>query len=286
MIMNKSGFTIYPAAQSQHRRKNFTIAIIVHENVHRLPMQRYAVTQLARFWARDNIRCVLVPGYRKRVQADIGFLHVDLSVIPEPYMEVAASYPVTINGAVRDITKRHISRIQVHDPEDYEGPVVVKSNLNYGGIPEKILEGYSLTPGLPTSPSDYRVYPSPVDVPKHIYSTRDAVVEKFVPERVKGLYCLRQYLFLGDREHWFRALSKVPVINSNNWVGREPIEPDPRVRQWRTALGFDYGKFDYIVHEGEPILLDANKTVGAVQVSDEARRLWEERAEGIYAFLD
>jgi len=28
----------------------------------------------------------------------------------------------------------------------------------------------------------------------------------------------------------------------------------------RERMGFDYGKFDYVIHEGRVILLDANKT--------------------------
>jgi len=30
----------------------------------------------------------------------------------------------------------------------------------------------------------------------------------------------------------------------------------------RRKLGFDYGKFDFVVHEGRAVLLDANKTPG------------------------
>jgi len=33
----------------------------------------------------------------------------------------------------------------------------------------------------------------------------------------------------------------------------------------RRKLGFDYGKFDYVVHEGRAHLLDANRTPGALQ---------------------
>ena len=32
----------------------------------------------------------------------------------------------------------------------------------------------------------------------------------------------------------------------------------------RRDLGFDYGKFDYVIHEGRAILLDANSTPGSV----------------------
>jgi hypothetical protein len=51
----------------------------------------------------------------------------------------------------------------------------------------------------------------------------------------------------------------------------------------REALGFDYGKFDYVEHDGEPILLDANKTP-TFRGDPEAQRVrW--LSSGIEAFL-
>ena len=37
--------------------------------------------------------------------------------------------------------------------------------------------------------------------------------------------------------------------------------PD-ELRALRRQLGFDYGKFDFVMHEGRAVLLDANKTPG------------------------
>src|SRR5213079_1238108 len=41
------------------------------------------------------------------------------------------------------------------------------------------------------------------------------------------------------------------------------IGPHPEIVEARKRLNFDYGKFDYVLHEGRPVLLDTNKTTGA-----------------------
>ena len=56
----------------------------------------------------------------------------------------------------------------------------------------------------------------------------------------------------------------------------------------RARLGFDYGKFDYVKHEGRYYLLDANRTPGAPEsfVNDASVRASLDRlAGGIEAFL-
>jgi hypothetical protein len=56
--------------------------------------------------------------------------------------------------------------------------------------------------------------------------------------------------------------------------------------QARKRLNFDYGKFDYVVHDGQPVLLDANKTTGADRICTQelnARR--RQRADGIYSYF-
>ena len=55
----------------------------------------------------------------------------------------------------------------------------------------------------------------------------------------------------------------------------------------RQELGFDYGKFDYVVHDGRPVLLDANKTTGAagLPLTPELVAARRYRAEGLYSFF-
>ena len=76
------------------------------------------------------------------------------------------------------------------------------------------------------------------------------------------------------------------------WVGDvgqdhiEEVDPHPEIVQMRKRLNFDYGKFDYVVHNGRAVLFDANKTTGADRVTTprlNARR--RHRADGIYSYF-
>ncbi|HEX2879540.1 MAG TPA: hypothetical protein VHO25_08375, partial [Polyangiaceae bacterium] len=63
--------------------------------------------------------------------------------------------------------------------------------------------------------------------------------------------------------------------------------PHPEIVKRKEELGFDIGKFDYVMHEGRPVLLDTNKTVGSPPETTDAavvagRRF---RAEGVYSFF-
>ena len=67
---------------------------------------------------------------------------------------------------------------------------------------------------------------------------------------------------------------------------REKTEVHPQIRELREAMGFDYGKFDYVVRDGEAILLDANKTPGHLPIVDaDTRAIVRRRAQGIRCFF-
>ncbi|MEZ6002120.1 hypothetical protein [Hyphomonas sp.] len=57
------------------------------------------------------------------------------------------------------------------------------------------------------------------------------------------------------------------------------------LRVIREQMGFDYGKFDYVEHDGKAFLLDANKTpsYGHSDTTDSPRV--RSLAEGIEAYL-
>ena len=60
--------------------------------------------------------------------------------------------------------------------------------------------------------------------------------------------------------------------------------PDER-RAERERLGFDYGKFDFVVREGKAILLDANKTPGSPPPSPEIDASNADLARGLHSML-
>jgi hypothetical protein len=109
--------------------------------------------------------------------------------------------------------------------------------------------------------SDYRIFDSPRCVPWTVWRNRDLVVERFLPERRGEFYCVRTWLFLGDRETHSLAYARCPVIKLADVVRREVLSEVPEaLRQRRRELGFDYGKFDYAIVNDQVVLYDANRT--------------------------
>jgi hypothetical protein len=213
-------------------------------------------------------------------------VHVDLSVVPDEYLEFARRYPVALNAGVKDIRKSTFSALQVTPEHDYAGAVMVKSDLNYAGVPERLLEPSATGAAHFDDPSEYRVYPSLDQVPGEYFETDELVVERFVPERQDGLFHTRTFDFLGDNYTSLRLTSNHHVANSSTHHVYEQFEPPAELFELRDRLGIDYGKLDYVLHESEVILLDVNKTMGAGDGPDAAvQEMRRHRAAGIHTYL-
>ena len=282
------------------------IAVLLHSNDRHYDLDRYSVVQLAKVWDADGHEVEFLFGPKKFVPADLVLVHVNLSVVPDAYIQLAQRYPIALNAGVTDIRKHTFSRGLLQRGDDWAGPVFVKSDLNYGGYPERNLGRTWLTrnhrsmrrirrlvdrlsghtPPFADS-SEYEFYESLADVPEDYFGREDIVVEKFRPELENGLYHTRFYLFLGDRGAHRRLSSKHPVVNRSTHIEAIPLDPDPGILALREQLGLDYGKLDYLKVDGEIILLDVNKTIGAGRLADdeEARRHWRDLAEGLYSYL-
>jgi hypothetical protein len=288
------------------------IVVLFHEQDRHLPAHRYIVYYLADFWRSDGHQVDFLYGTRSRPPADLILVHVNLSVVPPEYLAFAAAYPIALNASVSDIRKSKVSANLVGPEDDWEGPVIVKSDLNYGGIPEQMLArswlarrwklAHRLRVGLErrrgqaspySNPGDYEIYGSYSQVPASRKENPQLVIERFLPELEGELYCTRVYQFLGDRWSCTRMGSRNPIVKANESVLVESVEPHPAVLAWREALKMDYGKLDYVVHDGEAVLIDANKTIGAslyagtggstsqAEISARRRLL----AEGLYSYF-
>ena len=62
------------------------------------------------------------------------------------------------------------------------------------------------------------------------------------------------------------------------------VDVHPDIVELIKRMKFDYGKFDYVMHEGKPVLLDANKTPGGGD-NPEYFTLCREWAKGIQSYL-
>lgn len=283
------------------------IVILFHTEDRRYDPNRFIVGHLARFWREDGHEVVSLFGTETHVPGDIVLVHVDLSIVPDPYLRFAARYPRVLNGGIRDIRKSTISGHLLRADDPWPGRVIVKSDLNCAGLSERALEqgwlarrvelwrravalGARWTGRTPTFSDwrEYQVYERLADVPRRYFARRDVVVERFLPEFEDGLYRLRVYQFLGDRHVCTRLASPDPVLKSYSSVLVETVDPAPETMSWRRQLNMDYGHFDYVMHDGKAILLDANKTTGASNhvASDELIATRRQLAQGLYSYFD
>jgi hypothetical protein len=249
------------------------ILIVVHRR-DKFEKVGYLVKEIAKFWQEMGFRIEVHRGLDSAPDADVVILHVDLTVMPDDYLAFVQKYPVVINGRVADISKNRISSFLVRRGDGYTGPVIVKTNRNSGGrteafqararmgLPKLIYTVRRILPwSLRANLRDYRIFPSVDDVPFLVWFNRDLVVERFQPERREDYYCLRTWVFLGDRETNSISYSYQPVVKSSNVVQREPVAEVPEeLREVRKRMGFDFGKFDYGIVNGTVVLYDVNRT--------------------------
>ena len=278
------------------------IAVLVHAK-DKFEGRPFLLRFLVEVWKKFGICIRVLDGIEHFEPADGLILHPDLTIVPDDYLAFCRRYPLIINGGVRDISKRMISSSLVSQRDLYEGPVIVKTNFNCGGKSERkkmsrwgplywALSG--LTRWLPWSwtgrlrPHNYPIFNSSRDVPRAVWRNPHLVVEKFLPEREGAYYCLRQWIFFGDHEINHRIFSKSPIVKARNTIHHEDGLPVPdALRALRTKLQFDYGKFDYALVNGQPVLYDANRTPTVAWTTPTARQasIVNELAQGLFCFF-
>ena len=114
------------------------------------------------------------------------------------------------------------------------------------------------------------------------------MVEKFLPEREGRFYYLRSYAFFSDQGLAVRSRSDRPVVKGVNGADLEYVPVDPAILSAREELGFDYGKFDYVLHDGKAILIDINNTptFGNAYSPSVRREISRSLAEGISRWVE
>lgn len=262
----------------------------------------YQMRAISREWQNAGASVDVIEGPPPPLSADIVVSHIDLTFTPPSYRAGFDRFPLVLNGTVQDISKRRISRFLVHGPREFSGPVIVKTDLNCGGNPEReVMQKGRVLSGkfkrvlrkVPwyisgiLDPMNYPTYPDASSVPWPVWHNERLVVERLRTERKDGLYCLRQYLFLGDRELASASYSPHVVVKAADIVHRERIDAIPdALRQLRATLGFDFGKFDYVEVDGEVIVFDVNRTPTFISLdTDTARGAAAALAPGIHALL-
>jgi hypothetical protein len=235
----------------------------------------YFLAGIARaFWVPAGHSLLVHAGPQAPPPADIAFLHIDLTRVPDAYRRLPASYPTTVNGGVFDISKRRIADGLVGPDDGYDGPVVVKTDLNHSGVRERALrraEGRWLSAlrdrlpprwrGEPPGGS-YRIYDRASRVPSWVWRSRHLVVQRLFTERRGDEYVVHQWFFLGQASIVSSLRGSEPLLKWSNRTGLLPLhdEVPDEIRRKRVELGFGFGKFDFVVQDGRGWLLDANST--------------------------
>jgi hypothetical protein len=280
------------------------VAILFHENYRKYRRRNdYQIGHLASCWRASGHDVTFLYGVRAFEPADVLVMHVDLSVVPEEYLEFGRRYPVAINLGITDVRKSAFSENVIRRDDPYSGPVIVKSNLNYAGIPERLLSRSRLAMAVDHvvsrvpavrarrglrfgTPSDYRVYDSIRDVPPEAFASPEFVVEKFLPEQEDGLYSVRLFHCFGDRWSCVVNRSTDRIVRAGKKVSRADVDPHPEVLEVRHRLKLDYGKIDYVVREGRAVVFDVNKTPGhGATIRPHAVERFRHLAAGLSSFL-
>ncbi|TPM81696.1 hypothetical protein FKO01_61000 [Mesorhizobium sp. B2-3-3] len=255
------------------------VTVITHEHDRFLGKRNLMLRRGSPYLLFDVLEQLKSRGHSVRIQqgpskthgADIAVLHVDATTTSADYVDYARGFPFCLNVGAADISKRLISGALIAEGDAWQGPVIVKSNLNNQGIPEILLNRRSKRAGKPPpfphlqAPQPYEVYGSLGEVPDDIFECDDLVVEKFIPETEPDGFAVRFWVFCGERERCTRHVSPNSLVKASQTFRREPVPVPDEMRERRRELAFDYGKFDFVLHEGRAILLDANKTPGRPQ---------------------
>jgi hypothetical protein len=287
------------------------IAVLLHETDTYPKASGHFIWAMRDVWREQGHAVEVVKGTGKNLHADLVIPHVDATVLPTKYEQYLQEYPCVVNRGVLDISKRRISGNLLTDADSWDGQVVVKTNLNCGGAPEVNFSGSKIFLATKHTRSiwrtlfnrkrratsddwakvscmkceDYPVFPSIKEVPPAIFSNPWLVVERFLPERENGIYYLRIYQFFGDQGYCARLGSPRPIVKQVNIVSREEVPIPDEVMEVRRRLRMDYGKLDFVLHNGRVIVFDANRTPGRIKPEERRRANARRLADGLESFF-
>jgi hypothetical protein len=281
------------------------IVILMHENQKR--KSKFLILALGESWKNKGLQVSYIYGIKERPEADLLIPHINLTRIPPEYIEHIRSYPNVVNRNVVDVSKRAISTNLLSKNDAYEGPVIVKTDNNYGGRSEYRLSRsrHPLLARLRRTAAPiaevafgqrlawqsvfntYPVYKGLTEVPPGAFRNKALVVERFLPEKEGSHYFMRHYLCLGDHFRNNRVVGSTPFLKRSKCVSVDQKLPVPdEVVKLRRQLGLDYGKIDYVIHDSQVVILDVNKTPGSAAGDPEITALAvKSLSDGIWSLL-
>lgn len=267
------------------------IAVISHK-FDKFARRSYLLSGILKEAEQAGVEVEVTAGHRRFADADLAILHVDATIVDPEYSALARRYRRTVNLEIRNIGKSRISGAVLTRGESWPGRVIVKTELNACGAPEFYHNQVAALRGKPAphpevrSLRDYVLFDHIGDVPEEVWRDPQLVVERFLPECDPRGFALRTWVFFGDRETCSRCIGTEPVVKGASVIARELASVPDELRQARARLKFDYGKFDFAMHDGRPILFDANFTPTVPEnLSEELSRSAKELAQGLLELL-
>lgn len=281
------------------------IAILAHEGDRLFERTNYLIHPLAQLWRRKGLPVDVLRGTGPFLPARLVFPHIDLTVRPPEYEALLRRHRFVVNRRVLDVSKSTFSEVRVRRDSPDTGPVIVKTNRNHGGLPERRLSAPPVRRALGQRVSNplrrvlrtpveweriqwldtesYRIFAALRDVPDGVFENDNLLVERFVPEKEGRRYAIRYGYVLGSREITLRLVSQDPIIKGGNAERCDEVESPLGLAQLRRRIGLDYGKVDFVLHGGRFIPLDINPTPAAATLEEHGflERVSSHLAEGI-----
>lgn len=245
------------------------------------------VDALVRRWTAAGHTVVDHRDPRRPPRGRVAFLHVNTTHVPPAYLAAAAGYPIAINGRAPSIDRAVFCNGLVEPDDNWDGPVIVKTRCNYGGVPERRLQRRTFAGRWRLRwrwcfrrgwrhrrylrPEAYPVLPDKATVPAGVWANPHLLVQRFVPEREGPVHFVRAWVFFGSRSISVRYGSADPIVKFGNRITDFIEAPVPgELEALRQRVGLDYGRFDYALHAGRPVVFDINKTMGPPKSDAEA----------------
>jgi hypothetical protein len=156
------------------------LLILQHEKADLGRRDHHYIHSFCEVWRSRGVEIIHRAGWRNLPAADLVILHVDTSVVPEGFERALGEYPRVWNRRCTDIRKRSLPErgLVIAGPEEYDGPVIVKTDFNSAAVPELRLfrrRGWWANPAeqwrlwrnsrKASEQRDYAVYAEPGEVP-------------------------------------------------------------------------------------------------------------------------
>lgn len=276
---------------------------IIHHADRGVDGHSYFIRMLRREWEAAGHTVVVVDDPRRFQPADVAVAHIDLTRIPERWQDLLRRYPRVVNGRLTDISKSAVSPLTVREGDGWDGPVIVKTEANCAGLPEISERAQRLGLGFrpltsrlkrflrrraPLDPDGlYPTFDRIGDVPPELLRDPRLVVQRFLPERDGDLFVLRLLTFFGHCGVSIVVRSQNKVVKSRGMVDAKIDVAPPGLLEEVRKLGADYGKVDFVLHDGHPVIFDVNRTPTYAGVEPNERHLFVAKtiAPGIEEWL-